>query len=283
VKSDQGNFGYLIDSLNSLAARYELEFTDQDTSAVELEDYLAFARDLGLDAHGATFEELEPLLPKTATGSFGNVAANYDIRFGQKAVEALLSVKDVSKAAEASVRNAMRQIVLSNYLKSDSMHDVAFSYATPGVFKVFTDEGFATFTLRSPRVFPVQVPNSAIAAPSSVSLDKMELNVLTTLYDIENRLVDAIKNLYKLLKGTALDPAEFEKRLGKFGEAMNAFDGFDQTTNKHGIGTNTIFAMFDTLVRLASSTSTANTALLRLTSQAAGKEVEKLFLSGEVG
>jgi hypothetical protein len=37
--------------------------------------------------------------------------------------------------------------------------------------------------------------------------------------------------------------------------------------------------VFDTLVRLASNGASANTALLRLKSEAGGKSVEKLFLS----
>ena len=35
--------------------------------------------------------------------------------------------------------------VLANYLKGDTMHDVAFAYATARVFQVFQVEGFAKF------------------------------------------------------------------------------------------------------------------------------------------
>jgi hypothetical protein len=175
----------------------------------------------------------------------------------------------------------MRQIVLSNYLQSDEMHDAAFSYATPGVFERFQEEGAAGFTAFSQRAFNVKLSNAAIAAPASVVLDKQELNVVATLYLIENELIDAIKGLYKLLGGGAIDPERFEKALGKFGEAMKSFDRFDQTTNKHGIGTNTVFAVFDLLVRLASGGAAANTALLRVRSRVLDREVEKLFLSDE--
>jgi hypothetical protein len=111
----------------------------------------------------------------------------------------------------------------------------------------------------------------------------MELAVLITLYNIENSMVRAIRELYELLNsGNALDPREFEKKLAHFGSAMNAFDSFDQTTNRQGCGTSTIFAMFDALVRLASAGGApANTAMLRLTSEANGKTVEKIFLSPE--
>jgi hypothetical protein len=175
----------------------------------------------------------------------------------------------------------MRQMVLSNYLKSEEMHDVAFSYATPSVFDVFDDEGPAQFANRSQRVFNVRLLNTAIAAPPSVVLDTMELNVLATLYNIENSLIGAIKNLLKLLGGTAIDPVKFEKALGAFGDAMKNFDDFDQTTSKHGIGTNTVFAVFDMLVRLASGGAAATTSVLHLKSRIGDSEIEKLFLSDE--
>jgi hypothetical protein len=282
VASDGKTLAYLIESLNSLTARYELSFTDDDTSALELQDYLAFARDLGLDKQGATLDTLASLLPKSGNGGFGRVEASYDVRFGEKALTALLRVKQLQPPVEAAIRNAMRQIVLSNYLKSDEMHDVAFAYATDEVFKVFDSEGFAEFANHSRRSFAIRLSNASIAAPAVVSLDKMELNVLSTLYNIENETISAIRDLTKLLSsGNPMDPRAFEKKLGKFGDALKDFDKFDQTSNKHGVGTNTIFSMFDLLVRLASPGEGANVSVLRLKSTANDKDVEKMFLSDE--
>src|SRR6185369_1298295 len=92
-KSDGKTTAYLIDALNSLTARYELNFTDDDTSVSELQDYLEFAKELGLDREGATLTSLDPLLPRAANGGFGKVKASYDVRFGEKAITALLGVK----------------------------------------------------------------------------------------------------------------------------------------------------------------------------------------------
>ncbi len=282
LTSGKENSAYFIEALGSTTARYQLSFTDEDTSMAELRDYLAFAADVQLDRQGATLDALKPFLPRAQNGGFGRVETRYDIRFGPKAVAALLSVKQLSPTGEAAVRNAMRQMVLSNYLKSQEQHDVAFAYATPAVFDVYTREGFAEFGNHSRRVFAVELPNPAIAAPSQVALERMEIAVLITLYNIENSMVRAIKDLYKLLgSGKTVDPREFEQKLAGFGSAMNDFDAFDQTTNKHGCGTSTIFAMFDVLVRLASAGDPANTALLRIKSEANGKEVEKVFLSRE--
>jgi hypothetical protein len=281
VKSDERRLSYLIETLSSLTARYQLDFTDEDTSLAELRDYLGFAQELGLDRQGATLEQLEPLLPRGSNGSFGKLEASYDVRFGKAALDAILSVKAVSKEGEQAIRSVLRRMLLANYVKSEALHDVAFSYATPAVFDVFMEEGFASFGNHSQREFAIRLENRSIAAPSRVVLDRMELNVLITLYSIENSMVDAIKSLVALLNGKTIDPAAFEKKLGKFGDAMNAFDNFDQTSNKHGVGTNTVFAVFDQLARLASGGDSGNLAVLRLKSEAAGRTVEKLFLTPE--
>jgi hypothetical protein len=279
VRSDERTREYLIETLSSLTARYQLNFTDEDTSMLELSDYLAFAKDLGLDARGASLGDLEPLLARAPNGGFGRIDAAYEIRFGRDAVTALLAVKSVSAAGEASIRNAMRHIVLSNYLKGETMHDVAFAYASPGVFSVFQAEGFATFQAAAQRVFAVQLSNPAILAPATVVLDRIERTVLSTLYHIENSMVNAIRNLYKLLNKGPISPAEFEDRLADFGSAMKDFDKFDQTTSAGGIGTSTIFVMFDQLVRLGAGGDSRSTAMLRLKAEANGKETEKVFLT----
>ena len=103
--------------------------------------------------------------------------------------------------------------------------------------------------------------------------------MLATLYNIENSCIDAIKALLRVLNGDRIKPGVFEKRLASFGAALQKFDEFDQTTRSHGIGTITVFAMIDMLVRLAAGGDSANVSLLRLRSQAEGRDVEKVFLS----
>jgi hypothetical protein len=282
VRADSKNASFVIDTLTSLTASYKLGFTDDNTSASELRDYLAFAKDLGLDKQGATLEALEPLLPRVTNGGFGRVEGSYDVRFGAKALAALLSVNRVSPAAELAIRMGMRRIVLSNYFKNSEMLDVAFAYASPAVFDTFREEGFATFTTQFEREFPVSIGNTGIAAPTRVVLDRMERNLLVTLYSIEDSMVVAIKGLYKVLNsGSRMEPEAFEKKLRDFGRALNSFDQFDQTSNKRGVGVTSIFVMFDALVRLAAKGEPANIAVLRLESNVGDKAVEKLFMSDQ--
>lgn len=279
IAADEATQSYVIDSLTALSARYDLAFTDADTSEVELQDYLAFARDVGLATQGADLKALLPLLPRAANGGFGKVEAAYQVRFGPAALGALLKVKALSDVAETRIRTTMRRMVLANYLKNDTQLDVAFAYATPGVHALFAEEGPATFTNASVRVFNV-APVLAVHAPARVHLSREELFVLSTLIGIEQSMVQALRDLVEVLAaGKVLEPAAFEKKLGKFGKALQDFDKFDQTSNAHGVGTSTIFAMVEALVQQASGASSVHEAVLQLKSEARGHTVEKMFLS----
>ena len=280
VKSDEKNRGYLIDTLTSLTSRYELSFTDQDTTEGELRDYLAFAKELGLDQKGANFADLAPMLVRGPDGSFGPITTSYDVRFGPAAIDTLLSVKKLSKEAETAVRSAMRRMVLANYLKDEGLHDIAFAYATPEVYKRFDKLGYAAFIPPSAREETIQIDIPGIAAPAKVLMEPIEYQVLVTLYNIENSLVGAIGDLYRVLgAGAGIKPGDFAKKLEKFGRALNLFDQFDQGSSKHGEGATTVFAMFDMLVRMSTAGRSATAATLTLKSKANGKDVEKVFLS----
>src|SRR4029450_11308792 len=103
----------------------------------ELRDYLAFANDVGLAARGATFSDLEPLLPRAPNGGSGRVKPSYEVRFGARAVAALVGVKAIPPKSEAAIRQTMRQMVLSNYLKNQELAYVVFAYETPAAVDGF--------------------------------------------------------------------------------------------------------------------------------------------------
>ncbi|MCU1330673.1 MAG: hypothetical protein JWN34_6043 [Bryobacterales bacterium] len=271
VQAPSTNTAFLIDTLSSLTARYQIEFEDGATTASELNDYLAFARDLGFQNQGATLADLDAFLPKTANGGFGKVTVSYDVRFGRAALNALLSQSELSAHHEGEIRNTMRRNLRMNYLKGNSQQDVAIAYSTPAVYRTFLAEP-VTFVNQSGR--EVQTPNGRI------SLSPTDLRHIQTLFGIEDKMIGAIRSLYEFMSsGQQINPRDFEKKLGKFGSAMKAYDDFDQTETKNGVGANSIFIMFDTLVRLAAGGPSAHAATLTLTSEVNGTSVEKIFLS----
>jgi hypothetical protein len=282
VRASSSNTAFLIETLESLTARYQLQFADADTSAPELQDYLAFARELGLDAKGANLAELTPLLPRNAAGNFGKMTACYDVRFGKKSLDALLGLRDLSPVewenAENGIRAWMRLNLLANYIRNDDLHGIAFAYASPGMFESYRREG-GNFQNHSSLSVPVQVP-AGFRAPAKVTLNRSEIQTVDTLYRIEESMVRAIEDLKEVLRAKRpVDPRTFEQKLGRFGEAMNRYDAFDQASNRHGVGASTIFLMFDALVRIVAREVPANICMLRLSSEAGGKTVEKIFLS----
>jgi hypothetical protein len=97
-------------------------------------------------------------------------------------------------------------------------------------------------------------------------------------------MVDALKGLVELLGATKrLTPVAFRKKLAKVGDALLEFNRLDQTAKRRGVGTSTFVVMVDALIRAAAGKQPAHDAVLRLTSEAHGRSVEKLFLSGQAG
>jgi hypothetical protein len=277
-----GTTGHIMGILTSLISSYQLRFTDDNTSRAELEDCLAFARELGLDKNGATVAGLSPFLAAAPGGDFGKVTAVYDVKFNQQAVDALLSIDALSELQEYAIRSAMRQLVLSNYLRADSLHDVAFAYATPGTFATFRKSGANFVGGLGIREFPVSLPSSlAISAPYKVHLSNAERRFLETLYNIENRMVKAVKILYRELGSQRMKkPLDLEERLADFGRAMNDFDSFDQTNGgNNAVGASTMYAVFDALLRMVTGSTHNNTAMLTISNEVDGEMKEKVFLA----
>lgn len=247
---------FAIDQLTALTARYDAGFSDHDTTAEELAGYLDFARELGLDRYGATLENVGPLLPRTATGSYGPIAMTYEVRFGEKAVAALLSLSGLRAEHEAAIREVLRSQLLRNYERGGSLRAVAHRYASQTVYAEYRSSGFAVFSRKHGQLLP-------------------------TLYSIEDSLIDAIRKLYEVLGSKKpITPKQFEKRLTKFGKALQLYDRFDQTSA--GTGTNSIFFVFDTLIRLASGEAEpANIGILRLRAGTGEHAREMAFLTPE--
>ena len=275
VASDPKRLEFFVDVIKSSTATYELTFTDDRTEPEELEDYLAFARDFGLDAAGATFDQLSPLLPASERKDFGAVTAAYEVGFTEEGLDAIFR----TGIDEDVVRRTMRKILLANYLKKGEgkLTDIAWCYATEAVHKFkrkqdkSADGLFAN--LQRLEVPQAESPIPGIHPPSGrINLNSnAEVFLLNSLIMIEDKLVESLLKLNKLVnKKAGIKPAEFEEQLASLGEALKLYDSRDE-------GDNTVFAIFDALIQSAGKNSVRK-CTLSLTSKAGGKDVTKVFV-----
>ncbi|MBK7929658.1 MAG: hypothetical protein IPJ98_19905 [Bryobacterales bacterium] len=275
VASDPKRLEFFTDVITSSTANYDLTFTDDRTEPEELADYLSFARDFGLDAAGATVEQLRPLLPMVEGTHFGEITAAYQVGFTEEGLNAIFR----AGIDEQVVRQTMRKLLLANYLKKQAgkLTDIAWCYATEEVhaFKRKQDKSATGLFATLPRLEITKAgsPIAGIAAPSGrIQLNSnAEVFLLNSLIEIENKLVEALNKLQALItKKGGIAPEQFEKQLAALGDALKLYDARDE-------GDNTVFAVFDALIRAAGKESVRK-ASLSLTSKVSGKEVNKVFV-----
>jgi hypothetical protein len=255
--------------VTGMSARYSVTFTDEDTSSEELDDYLLFARQIGLDTAGATRAALEPFL-EIKNGSFGKTASTYEVRYMPAAVENLLT----SQPSREDIKRILRRIVLANYFSHPTLQSVGWLYASDDVRTLadnhgpnFVDSesvlGNATVRLSSP--IPGLLP------PKNFSNVRMIRNDVAILFRIEDDIVRAFQDLARLLQSTKpIKTKDLEDRLKSFGKALDGFDAFDE-------GENSIFAVFDGLIQLKTSASRARASSLTFVSSKDGAEHTKVF------
>jgi hypothetical protein len=272
IAFDKRNQQYLIDTITGMAASYRLSFDDPQTSRTDLDYYLSFAGDFGLTPQGATMNQLLPMLTSRGPDDFGRVSTDYEVRYTEAGLRRAFS----APFDEAAIRTIMRKIVLANYIRDDALRALGWCYWTQRVFDEWK-QGQAQFTNRSSAQFAIQAsPFSDRPAPAAVPLQRSQLFVLSTLFFIEERLIAGLAKLDKLVHaGIQISAHEFENALGDIGTALKEFDRFDE-------GVNTLFAVFDQLVRLAVPADEVRLSSLRMTSQAGGQEVTKMFIAQPV-
>jgi hypothetical protein len=275
LEFDKENQQYLIETISSMAANYQLNFTDSQTTTKDLNNYLSFAKDFDLDKEGATADQLKLLLPKVAEDNYGAVSLNYEARYTEEGLRALFE----NMPDENTIRRIMRKIVVANYNKGKGAHlsMIAWAYWTQDAFNQWSQNptGFAQ-TTRVKEFIPNNPP-FGLQAPSRVQLDSAKLSVLATLFRIEDSLVEGLQQLGALIEraktGTAkLKPKEFEDSLRHIGGALNDFDKFDE-------GFNTIFAVFDQLVNQNLPSEEARASSLKLASTAGPQQTSLMFIA----
>jgi hypothetical protein len=257
LEFDRRNQQYLMDTLTGKVAEYQLLFDDKRTTAKELRFYLSFAEEFDLAAKGATFKQLDEMLPKTKKNNYGRVNAQYQVRYTKEGLETLFQAAfDARK-----VRALMRNIVLSNYLRrSPALTKMGWCYWSDDVYGLWR-KGQAEFTNFSSRSFKFKGKGPmGLTLPKRITLRRHELRVVSTLFYVEDRLAGGLERIYQLIQsGIKMSPHEFENALEDFGKGLKLFDDFDE-------GVNTVFGVFDGLIKLRLYTARARASSLTLSS-----------------
>jgi hypothetical protein len=266
---DAKSMQYAIDVITGMSARYSVTFTDKDTSSDELDDYLRFASDLGLDAVGATRAALEPFL-EFKDGGFGSTTSEYEVRFVPKAISELLAVRPTA----ADIRRILQRIVFANYFGEPHLKSVGWFYASDRVRRLVEDnpnDFVAAESILGNAEIDLHSPVPGIKLPSRLTNSKQVRADLVMLFRIEKKIIDAFDALATLLTSSgAIRTANLEKAMNAFGKALDSFDGFDN-------GENSIFAVFDGLIAIGTSPEKARGSSLTFTSTKDGAEHTKVF------
>jgi hypothetical protein len=269
---DKENQDYLIDAITGMSASYELSFTNQQTTKARLQYYLSFAYDFGLLNQGATLNNLLPLLPPVSAGvdDYGLVTVDYQVRYAEPALRKLFS----APFDEADARRIMRKLVLASYVRHADLSDLGWCYWTSGIYDLWK-QGQAQFTNHSQLEFrPIDSsPFAQISGPPKANLKQAQLQVLSTLYYIEDDFIAGLKALNSLIHRGQISPPAFENALGSIGSALKEFENFSDAVNA-------VFGLFDQLVQQQTPAVEVRVSSMDLQSTIAGKTVEKVFLAG---
>ena len=260
---------YALEVVTGMAASYRVTFTDDDTSPAELDDYLLFARQLGLDAAGATRGALDPLL-ELKEGSLGKTSSHYDVRFTEAGVRTLMGLR----ARPEDIRGVLRRQVLAAYFNHPVLHDVGWLYASDDVRALFDEHGPAfagtESVLRNAEV-RLTSPIAGVLPPARFANTAIIRHDVATLFRIEDAMIRAFEALTALLSSPgAIRTADLESKLEAFGDVLQQFDKFD-------LAENSIFAVFDGLLQ-ASGAAGARLSSLTFTSFSEGAERTKVFV-----
>lgn len=260
---------YVLDVITGMSANYSVTFTDTDTSGAELDDYLRFAKQLDLDKVGATREALAPVL-EFRNGSFGKIESDYEVRYTEAGIRRLIE----ARPADDDIRNILRRIVLSNFMGHPTLQDVGWLYGSDEVRRLFDANGsnfINTETILAGASVKLSSPIPGIPAPKTFNNTFAVRNDIATLFDIEHRVLQAFAELRTLLASPdKIQTSELESRLKSFGDALNSFDRFD-------MGENSVFAVFDGLILLATKAAEDRSSSLIFKSSKDGAEHTKVF------
>lgn len=277
-KFDAKHEEYLIDVITGYAAGYNMSFTDSNTTQQQLENALAFAKVVGLDAVGATLDGLTPAL-ELNSGSYGAIDAEYSVMFTPNGLKNLFA----TPVDEPTVRSILKPIILANYIGQDNLESIGWMYVNDAVKQLAADNQFnfvqAGSILAQANIKAVSpIPGVPIPERQDEAFDTttnfVNRNATVTLFHIEQSLSDAFSQLQKLVstgrKGQQVNTNDLTNAVNKFGDALNLLAGMAN-------GDNTTFAVMDGLIQQANPGKRIRSSVLALTTHVGGTERHAIF------
>jgi hypothetical protein len=278
---DDQDMTYLLDVITGWSASYELTLTDSLTTRAELDEYLQFAAELGLDKAGANAEAIAPALV-FSNGSCGPVTVHYRVQFTEAGLNALFP-RGTSGATSPidpdDIRRILRRTVIANYAGAGNVADVGWLFCSPAVEALYTNLG-SNFVdsdshlgdaIRDGKVFPIASPIKGLSGPSLSTPVNQPLTrrLVASLFDAQRDLIGAFTALQRTI-GRSKRLREFEDAMGAFGEALNRFDERD-------MGSHSVFSVLDGLIQLRSDGHPVRASGLTLTTVRDGQERTAIF------
>jgi hypothetical protein len=251
------NQKYLLDVITASGAEYTLQLVDSDTTPAKFERMLGFAAAVGLDKKGANSTALQPVL-KLTNGSFGPVEVDYDVRFSGAGLQKLFTggvALDVTQ-----IHSILRQVVMANYVNT-GLEPVAWLFCSDTVRNLALGDGnfMESDTLlvdAGPLVF--EIPFAGMTPV--IENTKTVRQFASTLFRIEESIIDAMQRLHDAVQKRSLPLASLEKVAKSLGDALN---NFDAQTDLSRTMSNPLFAVFDRLIQLANpGAQTRNSAMV---------------------
>jgi hypothetical protein len=222
-----------------------------------------------LDRAGATKEGLASVL-SLKDNSYGEFTASYDVRFTSEGIGRLFS----EGATEKQIRTLLRQIVLANYCGRGNIAEVAWLYCSDSARELWEENETDFISTESmldgalPLRFTLPIPG---LKPPDITNSRFNRFMVSVLFSIERDMINAFRKLQNVLASKSKMPLEqYENRLKDFGGVLDWFDRRD-------LGDNTLFAVFDGLIRLHATATDARASSLKLIIKRDGKKRTLLF------
>jgi hypothetical protein len=251
---------YLMDTVTGMSASYALVLENSKATQQRVADFLKFAGQFNLTQ--ATTATVLPYMDSEGSGGkvdYGDVKADYEVQFTDQAIARIFSVT----TQESTIRGIMRSVTLGVLVADEGLQDIAWAYATPGVYQFWKNSGGAMVNPGAPLQFTVAAsPFSAPTNNGTVTLQPFQISLLTNFFRNEDSVVEAVLGLQALAQSkTKMDPNAFASRMKAFSDSFSLFD--------KGMRTNAMFSVFDKLIAQTQPSASARGSSLKLTSTVA--------------